>query len=78
MRDEAASVKPLKEKVFRYSFGIFIIGNLILELINFMYSNKLIINKDKYKCMVIDKETRPVFYFKHTNSTTISCGNLNT
>ena len=36
--------KPLKEKVFKWSFSMFVVGNLILELIDLLYVNKVFIN----------------------------------
>ena len=38
----------MQEYIFQFSFRIFIIGNLVLELINFLYTHKIYINQDKF------------------------------
>ena len=38
----------MQEYIFKCSFRIFLIGNLVLELINFLYTNKILINQDKF------------------------------
>ena len=48
----------------RYIFGFFIVFNLVIEVINVMYMLKIVINKDKYKCMVREPEKSPQFYKK--------------
>ena len=56
------SEKPVQQYAFNWSVGFFIVGNLLLELINFMYSNKVFINQDKYECRVEGGSMTPSFY----------------
>ena len=56
----------IQEYIFKCSFRIFICGNLVLELINFLYSNKIYINQDKYKCIVKNSQKYPSYYFDKT------------
>ena len=50
-----------QERALRNSFALFIGMNIVLEVINMMYTNKIVINKDKYMCIVKDKEKNPAF-----------------
>lgn len=54
----------MQEHVFNWSFRTFIILNLVLEVIDFMYVHHTYINQDKFQCLVENGSKVPSFYEK--------------
>ena len=62
MQDQLSDILTLLDKTYLFCLGQFITGNIIVQLLFYLYILKIGINQDKYLCIVAKGETAPQYY----------------